>query len=232
MRRVSVKWAAVLGLVLLGGCNQGPEGPSLELEVFQLVRQRVSSIGGAASAERPPLTRAGLDEVEGAYIEVTLENRDIFAYLSQQLVRRDSSPGQIVVWRTEDNITLSMRSGVLIATRGLGDDILSASAPVIAGRGGPARGGERRYQIRGLDHRTQVLVLACSLQDLGAETVEIVELSYATRHLQERCEGGGDIGGGVVVNDYWVDSRSGRIWQSRQWAGPTIGYLRIRQLTI
>jgi len=94
------------------------------------------------------------------------------------------------------------------------------------------RGGQRSYQIRGLDNRAQTLVMACEVRDIGTETVEIVELNHATRHLQERCEGGVGSGGGVVVNDYWVDSRSGRIWQSRQWAGPTIGYLRIRQLTV
>jgi len=226
MKIVPLKWVAVLGL-LLAGCSRGPDGPSLHLEVLQLAGEQISSIGDAAPAARPPLTRAALDTVDDPYIEVTLENRDIFAYLSQQQVRRDDTPGQIVVWRTEDHITLALRSGVLIATRGLGDDILSASALVGAGRVGPVSGGQRRYQIRGLDNRTQLLVMACSLTDLGGETVEIVEQRHATRHLQERCEGAG----GVVVNDYWVDSRSGRIWQSRQWAGPTIGYLRIRQLT-
>ncbi len=226
MRTMPVKWVALLGL-LLAGCSQGPEGPSLQLEVLQVAGRKISSIGGAAPAERPPLTRAVLDTIDDPYIEVTLENSGVFAYLSQQQLRRDGRPGQIVVWRTEDNITLALRSGVLIATRGLGDDILSASALVAAGRVGPVSGGARRYHIRGLDNQTQSLTLACSLLDLGAETVEIVEQRYATRHLQERCEGAG----GVVVNDYWVDSRSGRIWQSRQWAGPTIGYLRIRQLT-
>ncbi|MVO18511.1 YjbF family lipoprotein [Parasedimentitalea huanghaiensis] len=230
MRILPVKWAAVLGLALLAGCSQGPDGPTLELEVFQLLQQRVASIGGAAAApvERPPLTRAALDTVEGPYIEVTVENRDIFAYLSQQLVRRDDSPGEIVVWRTEDNITLTLRSGVLVATRGLGDDILSASAPVATGKPGPVMGGARSYQIRGLDNKTHALVMVCSLLDLGPAPVEIVEVTYPTRHMQERCE----TQNSLVVNDYWVDSRSGRVWQSRQWAGPTIGYLRIRQLTI
>jgi len=226
MKTVPLKWVVLLGL-LLAGCNRGPDGPSLHLEIFQLAGEKISSIGDAAPADRPPLTRSVLDTVEDPYIEVTLENRDISAYLTQQQVRRDDTPGQIVVWRTEDHITLALRSGVLIATRGLGDDILSASALVAAGRVGPVANGERRYQIRGLDNRTQSLVMACNLTDLGTETVEIVEQRYTTRHMQERCEGAG----GVVVNDYWVDSRSGRIWQSRQWAGPTIGYLRIRQLT-
>jgi len=228
MRIVSVKWAVLLGLILLGGCNRGPEGPSLELEILQIFSQKFSSIGAAPAAARPPLTRAALDTVEGAYIEVTLENSGIFAYLSQQLVRRDTNAGQIVVWRSEDNITLALRSGVLIATRGLGDDLLSASAQVVGTRPGPARGGGRTFQIRGLDNKQQTLRMACALQDLGADPVEIVGILYPTRHLKERCEGGG----GVVQNDYWIDYRSGRVWQSRQWGGPTIGYLRIRQLTI
>jgi hypothetical protein len=228
MRFVPVKSAALLCLALLSGCSQGPEGPSLQLEMFQLVSQRIASIGSTTPPERQPLTRAGLDTVEGAYIEVTLENTDIFAYLSQQLVRRDTNAGQIVVWRSEDNITLALRSGVLIATRGLGDDLLSASAQVVGTRPGPARGGGRTFQIRGLDNKQQTLRMACALQDLGADPVEIVGILYPTRHLKERCEGGG----GVVQNDYWIDYRSGRVWQSRQWGGPTIGYLRIRQLTI
>lgn len=228
MKVMPTKWTALLGLALLGGCSQGPEGPSLELEVFRLFSQRIASIGSAAvPGERPPLTRAALDTVEGPYIEVTVENRNLFAYLSQQSVRHDDTPGQIVVWRTEDNVTLTLRSGVLVATRGLGDDILSASALVKTGVSGPVSGGERRYQIRGLDNRAQSLAMICSRHDLGPAPVEIVEITYSTRHIQERCEAKD----GVVVNDYWVDSRSGRVWQSRQWAGPTIGYLRIRQLT-
>jgi hypothetical protein len=74
------------------------------------------------------------------------------------------------------------------------------------------------------------LSLACSLHDLGPAPIEIVEVAHPTRHLQERCEGGG----GTVVNDYWVDSRPGRnqVWQSRQWAGPETGYVQIRQLRL
>jgi len=70
------------------------------------------------------------------------------------------------------------------------------------------------------------LSLSCDLQDLGMETIVIVERSHHTRHLQERCEGGG----GGVVNDYWVDPNRPVVWQSRQWAGPNVGYLRLRRL--
>ena len=55
---------------------------------------------------------------------------------------------------------------------------------------------------------------------------EIVELKFNTRHLQEQCSNAL----GQVTNDYWVDSQDGTVRQSRQWAGPYIGYLRLRRL--
>mgnify|MGYP000002156676 CR=1 FL=1 len=224
-------YAALLVLVGLSSCNRGPDGVGLQLELVQLAGQRLSNLGEPEPAARPALTRAALDTIKAPYIEVTVENRGALAYLAQALVRSDSTPGQIVVWRSEDNATLTLRGGVLVATRGLGDDLLSASALQVSGQGGAETSGARRYQIRGLDSGARTLVMGCTLVDLGAERIEIVELRHATRHLQERCEGGSGAEAGVVVNDYWVDSSTGRVWQSRQWAGPTIGYLYIRQLT-
>ena len=217
-----------LGLGLgVAGCSGGTDTPTLELQVIEAGRQMIAA-RTAPKVERVPLTREYLDTLEDPYIEVTLERYDIFAYLKQQAVRRDDTPGQVVVWRTEDNITLAMRNGVLIATRGLGGDIVSSTVQVSGDRPGPASGGEKVHFVRALDNKELRVPLVCDLVDMGAETIEIIETRYATRRLQERCEGGG----GTVVNDYWIDSRSGRVWQSRQWAGPGIGYLRIRQLTI
>ena len=70
--------------------------------------------------------------------------------------------------------------------------------------------------------------MTCVVQDLGPAALEIVETIYDTRHLQEHCENESD----RIVSDFWVDSRTGRVWQSRQWAGPLTGYIRIRQLTL
>jgi Group 4 capsule polysaccharide lipoprotein gfcB, YjbF len=227
MRRLTTG-LALSALAVLGACSQGVEQTPLQVEVFQSIGQAIQSRSRSPQAARPPLTRAALDTVEGPYIEVTLESNGVFAYLSQQLVRRDDTPGEIVLWRTEDNITLALRAGVLTASRGLGDDLLSASALMLSLPQGGSRTGGRSYQIRGLDNAKQSLTLACTLQDLGPDPVEIVGLRYDTRHLQERCEGAS----GVVVNEYWREPGSGRVWQSRQWAGPGIGYLRIRQLTL
>lgn len=228
--------AGILSAALvLAACSGGPQDAPLEVEIMQVVGQQVKQ-RLQRKPERPPVTRALLDSLDETYIEVTIEDDGQRAYLQPQLVKQDSTPGQVTVWLTEDAVTLAMRNGVLTATRGLRNDMLSASALVreTGGAMGPAGGatGARRYEFAALDNRSQVFTLACTVSDLGPETIEIIELTYQTRHLQERCESGPGGESGVVVNDYWIDSRSGHLWQSRQWAGPTTGYLRIRQLTL
>ena len=218
----------ILGLILVGlaGCSSGARTPTLATALTALGRETVATrLGGQAQAERPPVTRAVLDTLDGAFLEVTLDRSDTLAYLFVNAERRDGGPGEVIVWRTDDNVTLALRNGVLIETRGLGGDLLSTVVPLQGDRQGPARGGERVYVVRARDNKS--VPLACSLVDLGPETIVIVERGHSTRHLQEQCEGAG----GIVVNDYWVDARAGLVWQSRQWAGPGIGYIRIRQLT-
>ena len=239
---------ALLGaLALLTGCAKGPDKAPLQVELIQTVGQTIQRVRGKR-AEKPklaPLSRALLEaETQGPVIEVMIENSEIYAYLFQQLAKRDDFPGEVVGWRTLDNIILTTRDGVLVATRGLPNDLLGASALVRDGTRGPTCSGQRMYEVAALDNASVKFPLACQIEDLGAERIEIVELHFDTRHLREVCEltgagpgdefwqPGGDAGLTRVVNDYWVDSRTGRIWQSRQWAGPKTGYLRIRQLTI
>lgn len=223
--------AHFLGLsLILAGCSGGSGGnqtePGLYQQLFNAGKQSLTE-RTTKEAQLPPLTRAALNTLNGSYLEVTLERGGQLAYLYVNAERRDDSPGRIIIWRSEDNVTLAMRNGVLIATRGLGGDVLSSGVQVSGDSPGPARSGERVQYIRVLDNKERRLSLACDLVDLGAETITIVERNHPTRHLQERCTGGG----GTVVNDYWVDSRAGLVWQSRQWAGPVIGYLRTRRLT-
>lgn len=223
----------ILALLSVAACSGGPQDAPLETEILQTLGQQIK-LRVTRKPQRPPVTRALLDTIEEPYIEVTIEDSGLLAYLKPQLVKQDSTPGTVTVWVTEDAVTLAMREGVLTATRGLRNDMLSASA-LVTGSGkaqGPAGSGARRYEFAALDNRSEVIPMVCTVSDLGSETIEIIGLQYQTRHLQEHCESGADGASGVVVNDYWVDSRSGHMWQSRQWAGPTTGYLRIRQLTI
>lgn len=242
-----VQLGGALGVALLAACAKGPGEPSAEVEltqaITQVVRQRL-----APKPEPLVLSRALLDSQDVPHIEIVVEEQDLTGYLGLLLSRRDDLPGEITQWSAADGTALIFRNGMLIASRGLAGNLLSASVPAAGLQPGPAHGGARSYQLRTGDFAARPITLACNLQDLGPVTLEIVELRYATRHLQERCETVGDgLHQKVVINDYWIDSQSRPpsgpqsdylarhqtrlVRQSRQWAGPTVGYLRIRDLS-
>ncbi|MFC4669487.1 YjbF family lipoprotein [Seohaeicola nanhaiensis] len=238
MPRSRIARPLVLALALLAGCSSGTDTAPLFPQMFSAGKAAIAARAARrAEVAKPPLTRAVLNTVEGAYIEARIERQDITGYLSLALQRSDAAPGRIEQWRTQDNVSLTFRNGVLIATRGLGGDLVSAEVQVAGDRPGPATGGERGMHLRSGDLQVIRLGLACDLEDLGPETVTIVELSFATRHLRESCTtegvtiGGQAVGAGRVVNDYWIDSRHRLMRKSRQWAGPEIGYVSLRRLT-
>ncbi|OIQ32464.1 MAG: hypothetical protein BM562_04115 [Alphaproteobacteria bacterium MedPE-SWcel] len=222
---------AALMLGLLTGCARGPEDTPLEIEIGQVIRDQIRLRRGKATAPKPPvLTRALLETIAEPHIEVEIEEVKLRDYLTLQVARQDDVPGRIELWRSVDNISFGFRDGMLISTRGLRGTLLSAAVPADGqGAMGPASGGLRRYEFAGDDNASYRVQLACELRDLGAEPLEIVGLIYPTQHLQEYCRGAQ---GGVILNDYWVDRRDGRLWQSRQWAGPEVGYIRVRQVVI
>lgn len=226
---------AGLALLALAACGGGNEVAPLELQLFEAGKARIQQLGSGKPPPLPRLTRSFLDTVDQPYIEATLERREQQAYMLIAGRRHDDLPGELVTWRTGDNVTLTMRSGVLVATRGLGGNLMSADVRVADGQSGPVSGGAHVLMVRAHDNKELRMALACGLEDLGPETIVIVGRAHATRHLRQNCkrvvqedEPGN---GGVIVNDYWVDSKGGPVWQSRQWAGPEIGYLRIRRLT-
>lgn len=218
---------ALTALALVAGCSGGAETPSFNLQLLQAGQEAIAS-RFAPEPERPVITRAVLDTLDGAFMEATLEENDQLAYMFVSAVRRDSGPGYVVIWRTEDNVTLALRNDVVIESRGMGGDLMSLQAEIRETVSGPAASGARRHVVRALDNKTVTLNLACDLVDLGPATIEIVGQTHATRHLQERCAGAG----GTITNEYWVDSRAGLVWQSRQWVSPDVGYVRLRRLTI
>ncbi|GAA6198013.1 hypothetical protein NBRC116598_34580 [Pseudophaeobacter arcticus] len=213
-------------LLILAGCSTGPEEASGSIEVGRALRD---AIAARRAPDPAPLqiTRAFLDQ-HRPHLEVLVERQEVTGYMAQGLIRQDDLPGQITTWSADDGSALSFRNGLLIATRGLPGNLISTGVPVQEGLAGPAQGGERSYHLRSGDNQQRIVTLACDLSDLGAQKLEIYEKYYNTRHLQERCEGPGQT---VVINDYWVDSRSQKVWKSRQWAGPETGYLRIRDLS-
>ena len=220
----------ISSLLVISACSGGSEDPMrAPLELVSDLREEFRNRRTASKNEQPTLemTRALLDTFTVSVLEVRLEGRGRKAILLPAALRTDQSPGQVTVWKTFEEAHVILRDGVLYATRGLGRDLASSDTPAAlrAVNTRAAAVGARSMRVRNDVNGTDLLRFQCEIEVVSDTTLEIVERRFAVRHLQETCRNSE----GFFVNDYWVDSSSAVI-QSRQWAGPHLGFMSIQLL--
>lgn len=139
-------------------------------------------------------------------LEITLPAQGARATLKRVGVNSD-----VETWQSGDGVSVSLRRGVVVATRGLGFDLMGADAgPTLAAlSGGPA--GPYRHQMRYLtgDNHSTYLSASCTLTRVDG------------RH-EEACV----THRGRFTNLYFLNS-AGQILRSRQWIATEIGYMVI-----
>lgn len=163
-------------------------------------------------------------------LELVVEERGNTAYLVPYSDRTDRRKGAIRTWITGGNEHLILREGLLIGTRGMGDDL--GSARVLAALESVETlthvSGPHNLFVKDYDNQARRIDLDCKVETLGKTTIAIVQTQHNVMHLRQSCKAHGL----SITNDYWVSTTDKTIWQSRQWGGPKLGYLRMRVLKI
>lgn len=185
---------------LLGGVlgQIGAGGPTQAPPVFELTPDLVAQTGGAVIMVDVPAL--------GLVTPMTLAARN----------------GPVSTYSAEGVLTLSLRDGVIVATRGFGDDLMAArpaSLRQLSGAEGPY--GRSYTQFDGLN-RTVETTATCEAGTAGSETLLHAGRKVQTRLVAETCI----IPLGRVDNRYWLGA-SGRILRSKQWISPDIGFIEI-----
>ncbi|TGD67179.1 YjbF family lipoprotein [Tabrizicola sp. WMC-M-20] len=207
-------WSGLLAVMVLASC--GSDTP----HSVSMVRTVVGSLPGAAKAPAPPpITRALLAQVLTPVMLVTIDSRGQKALIAEIQTNRG-----VATWSSVDDITLSFRNGVIVATRGFGADLMAADVPGIS----PRRDGQAHVRVHtllnGEDQAVQT-TYACTFRTVGRETIDVVELAYQTTHVIESCTAEGM----RFANGYWIsDDESLR--KSRQWISPEVGFLTIEDV--
>lgn len=205
-------------LALLAGCGSDTDATAGARLAQGIVSGLVKPVRGAAPPPRP--TRALIANVRGPILLAEIGDTGGAAFLAP--VARN---GTVETWSTPDDITLSLQGGLLVVTRGLGQDLMSVAGPGIAqiahGSGSHAR---RHYSLDGSD-RTVRRDYACTLSADGAETIEVLQRNHTTRRVVERCTGTS----GTFVNRYWFEA-SGILRRSEQQIDPRLGAVRLSRL--
>ena len=117
----------------------------------------------------------------------------------------------VQTWQTGDGVSVSLRDGLIVSTRGLGFDVMGSdvqqSLHAISGTLSGSYTVKRRYLTA--DNRSASITATCTMSTSGTDRVFIEECTTLDSTFR---------------NEYLLDA-SGRIAQSIQWIGPEIEYL-------
>lgn len=212
--------AAALALVAACGNDKGASNP-VAAAVGQMAQATLAKgkKGAAPAAQAAaPVGRAELAAFGKPILRVQSKALGQDGFLTIADAKEN-----VVTWTAQGQANFSLRDGVLIQTRGLGSDLMSAQAPSLAQlRSGASY--ERVYYFLGPDDIGTRRTYDCTTATIGRETIEVVGKSHATTRLTETCTRQN----GKVTNDYWIEGNTVR--KSRQWASNGVTYLEFEKV--
>lgn len=126
-------------------------------------------------------------------------------------------------WRTAERIEIYTRRGMVIGTRGLGDDLMDldeggATAVIMAHAHGRV---SRIYRALDGEGRIEIRAYICDIVPQGPTTLARDGGPVSAFLVQETCHGPRD----AFVNQYWV--KGGKLLQSEQNLATSAGPLRL-----
>jgi len=223
MSRAGLALAA--GLVLAGcGNDPGATGGEAFLAAGRVLTEQVRALRpGAAGA--PPVSRAAIGDFPDPLLHARIPGRG-----AEALLGVIAQSGETVTWATPDQITLTLKDGMVVATRGLGDDLMSAQVPDVAvlAAAGAGRALRRHFHIAGDEGRRRE-DFHCEIALLGPETIEVLERRHETLHLTETCADPATPATPAFVNEHWIEP-GGLMRRSRQWIGAGIGRIELQRV--
>lgn len=199
---------------LLAGCGSDKTRPDL-------TKGLVKQLAGKLTGKDETPTTPSADQIRAA---VTPEARAQFGNQPLMLASSTDKPvnsilvlasqnGDVRTYFTPDSISLSLRNGIVIASRGLGADLMRADVSQVMARIQDGSGVATRdhFYLDG-ENQTYRRRFTCTYAKVGAEVVE-------------SCSGAD----ASFENRYALNSK-GEIAVSVQWVSPQIGSFRLEDL--
>lgn len=157
----------------------------------------------------------------GPYLQVLVNDSGASAVLARETFRDD-----IATWLAEDGTTVSTDSaGFLLATRGLGGDMIGTDAResralVLSRRPGRAT---RLHSFYDFDNKSVQRAYICDITRQAPAPLALSSGTITAQIMVEDCASADQ----QFLNVYWLNA-AGRIVQSSQWGGDFAGTLTFR----
>ena len=217
-----MKYAVALGLSALlavAACGSDTDN-SLNTQVVRAFASSAVKGVKPAAPQSAPITRATLATVVTPVMLVRIDS------LGQEaLIAEVQTNGPVATWSSVDDITISLKNGVIVATRGLGADLMAAAVPSVSQSSGGGQTYSRIHTLLNGEDQATRTQFSCTMQNAGVKTIDIVEISYQATHVIETCSADRE----TFKNEYWFSSDQ-KMRMSRQWVSPDVGYLTIKDV--
>lgn len=131
----------------------------------------------------------------------------------------------VETWSSTGYQTISLRDGMMVATRGFGPDLMSSVLPSTATIAAAQGTTIRRYSYLDGADKPQTLDFTCQLASAPPESIEVMAKPYATRKVTEACSGPH----GSFTNEYWFDHGT-NLRQSKQFFAPRLNNMFMQRV--
>ena len=211
------------GLAALTSCSNSSDLTKGEIEIFSLVR------GALKTQARPDkfvdarklVTR---DKIDASGMEVL--------FIELESGKNGTSvkyPGANVgeVWLGVDGTTITFKDGHLIATRGLGEDLMSSEGtfPSFHLISGSTEYVKTQSWLSEDNQITSTNYSCTASVENAREKITIFDKTFLVQRAVETCKAGDS----TIKNEYFFE-RNGVVRRSRQFHSPTLGYIFIERL--
>ncbi len=209
LRPLGFMFALLAGL---SACSSDPNRPNM-LEGL---------VNKSDEAEPDPTFLAYQQAGAPAYL-VSLEAKDK-AYTV--FVRQTTNAKGEETWISLDKLSLGMKNGMIIATRGMGGDQLAGdpSQTLAALKAGRNEVTERFVTLLNGESQAETLAFRCEVERQRQADVDLGPYTADTDLFYETCRNGQI----RFRNLFWVERGSRNLVQSRQWISETVGTLALR----
>ncbi len=219
LRQVFQITAACAMVVAVAACGNDKGEPSpMATAAAGLAKSTLARVTGKGAAAQPTAstqpTRAELENYGLPILRAVIESRGADA-----LVTITDTKGRVVTWSTTDGTSFALRDGVLIQTRGLGPDLMSAAVPPSSALRQNGSSHQRSYFFLGEDDQSMRRDYTCTVSLVGTERVQIYGREHEVIYMNEVCVRPE----GKITNQFWFEGPA--IRKSRQWASPGTGYI-------
>lgn len=227
LRRAGLVGAAMTAFVL-SGCGTDTsktEGTRIALGMVQGIKAKLApktAAPGGAVPDPEALAASAMASFKGPLILAQIEKSGLLTALGET-----GRNGAVRTYATSNEQTLMFRNGLLAGTRGLGDDLMSASTDAAAALILRRQSGAAARTYRYLDGEgiERPLPMQCTIATGPAKSFAFAGRHYDTIQIDETCAA--STASLTVSNAYWVTGE-GTVALSRQWIGPGLGHMTVQ----